>query len=133
MRAGCCSETNTKRDQTTPRVTTGSTVKPIRVYYRLWLSNEWREVSKRDQRRRHRPLPSQLLAVGVAKGKHAKGGQDTEQDGDGLLQANGAGNGRAAEDDGGEEAQLDAVGLAVLQAIAADAIWTKRSTINERG
>lgn len=96
---------------------------PNYVKYRLWLWTEWRETFQQEHYKRHSPLPSQLLAVRVAKGEHAKGGQDAEEDGDGLLEADGAGNGRAAEDDGGEEAQLDAVGLAILQAVATEAIW----------
>lgn len=62
------------------------------------------------------------LSVGVAKGESTKGGQDTEQDGDGLAEADSAGNGRATQDDGGEKAQLNTVGLAVLDAVATEAV-----------
>lgn len=40
----------------------------------------------------------QLLPVGLAKGEQAKGGQDTEKNGDRLSQADGSGDRRSSED-----------------------------------
>lgn len=67
-------------------------------------------------------MPLQALAEGVAKRNHAKDGQDAEADGHGLAQPDGAGNGRATEDDRGQERQLNAVRLPVLDAVSAESV-----------
>lgn len=71
-------------------------------------------------------VPSELrlssLLVGTAKGDGAEGGQDGEQDGDRLLETDGAGDGRTAENNRGKETQLNAVRLAVLNTIATEAV-----------
>lgn len=59
---------------------------------------------------------------GTAKGNGTKGGQNTEKDRDRLLEADGAGDGRAAQDNRGKQTQLNAVWLAVLDAIATEAV-----------
>lgn len=62
------------------------------------------------------------VLVGAAKGNGTKCGQDTEKNRDGLLEAKGAGDGGTAQHDRGKETQLNAVGLAVLDAVATEAI-----------
>lgn len=65
----------------------------------------------------------QTLAVGIAKGQEAERRQDAEHDGHGFPEPDGARDGRAAEDDGGQQAQLDAVGLAVLDSVASEGVY----------
>lgn len=72
------------------------------------------------------------VLVGLAEGNGTKGGQHTEEDRDGLLEADGAGNGRAAEDDRGEEAQFHAVRLAVLDAIATEAVCVFEARVSKK-
>ena len=47
---------------------------------------------------------------------------NAQGDRDRLLQADGSGDGRTAEDDGGQEAELDAIRLVVLDLVAAKGI-----------
>lgn len=56
------------------------------------------------------------------EGVHAVQRKDAQRDGDRLLEANGAGDGGTTEHDGSEEAELNAVGLVVLDAISAEGI-----------
>ena len=58
-----------------------------------------------------------------AKGEDTKGGQDAEQDGDGLAQANRTRDRRAGQDERGEKADLDAIRLVVLDAIGTDGVY----------
>lgn len=85
------------------------------------------------QKKYHSPLPIHLshstqyfrlesLAESITKGIKPKGSNGAEHHGNGLAEPDGAGEGGAAEDDGGEEAELDAVGLGVLDAVAAKAV-----------
>lgn len=66
--------------------------------------------------------PSKSLAESITKGIQPKGSNGAEHHGHRLAELDGAGKGSAAEDDGGEEAKLDAVGLVVLDAVAAEAV-----------
>lgn len=67
-------------------------------------------------------FPLQSATELVAKGEETKDGQHTEEDRHRLAEADGAGDGGATEDRRGEQTQLDAVGLAVLDAVAAEAV-----------
>lgn len=62
------------------------------------------------------------LAKGVAESDEAKDRDKTEDDGHGFAEADGARDGGAPEDHRGQQRQLDAVGLTVLQAVATEAI-----------
>lgn len=70
------------------------------------------------------PLRHRLesLAESITKGIQPKSGNGTEHHGHRLAELDGAGKGSAAEDDGGQEAELDAVGLVLLDAVAAEAV-----------
>jgi hypothetical protein len=61
----------------------------------------------------------------IAKRNQPVRGKNGEHDGHGLPEADRPGERRAAQDEGGEETQLDAVGLAVVDAVAAQAVWWK--------
>lgn len=50
-------------------------------------------------------------------------GQQAENDGHGLHELDGARDGGAAQDEGGHQADLNAVRLPVLDAVTADGIW----------
>lgn len=65
----------------------------------------------------------QRLPERIAKDVSAEQRQDAEHHGDGLLSAEGAGDGGAAEDDGGEQGELQAVRLEVLETVAAQSVW----------
>lgn len=62
------------------------------------------------------------LDEGAPKDGHAEGGDDAEHDGDGLLHPDGPRDGGATQDQRREHAQLQAVGVAVLDAIPAEAV-----------
>ena len=70
------------------------------------------------------------LAESITKGIQAKGSDGAEHHGHGLAELDGAGGRGAAEDDGGEEAELDAVGLVVLDAVAAEAVCFAREVVS---
>lgn len=65
----------------------------------------------------------QRLLERIAKDVSAEQRQDAEHHGDRLLSAEGAGDGGAAEDDGGEQGELQAVRLEVLETVAAQSVW----------
>lgn len=65
----------------------------------------------------------QALAVGIAKGQEAKCRQNAEHDWHGFPEPDGARDGRAAEDDGSQQAQLNTVGLAVLDSVASEGVY----------
>ena len=62
------------------------------------------------------------LDESAPKDRHAKCRDNTEHDGYGLLQPDGPRDGGAAQDQRREHAQLHAVGIAVLDAIPAEAV-----------
>ena len=62
------------------------------------------------------------LVEGATKGYETEGRDEAQHDGDGLLELDGAGNSRSSEDNGGQEAQLKAIRLAIADTGAAEAI-----------
>lgn len=68
----------------------------------------------------------QRLLKRITKDVGAEQRQDAEHHGDGLLSAEGAGDGGAAEDDGGEQGELQTVRLEVLETVAAQSVWKRR-------
>jgi len=72
----------------------------------------------------------QRTAERIAKSKQAVRGNHGQGDGHRLPEADGAGKRRAAEDDRCEETQLDAVGLVVRDAVAAEAVWRRVPVIS---
>ena len=62
------------------------------------------------------------LGEGAAEDDHAKGRHDAQHDGDGLPQLDGAREGGAAQEDRGEQGQLYAVGVPVVDAVPAEAV-----------
>lgn len=69
-------------------------------------------------------IPNHLktLSESIAKGEQSEGGQETQDNRNRLPEADGAGNGCASKNDGSKQAQLDAIGLAVLLAVAAQEV-----------
>lgn len=63
------------------------------------------------------------LEEGTAEDGHAKRRYDTQHDGHGLPQPDGPRNGRAAQDHRSEDAELHTIGIAVLNAVPAQAVW----------
>ena len=72
---------------------------------------------------RSQTTKSQGLPERVAEGEQAEERDDAEHGGHGLAEADGAGDGGAAQNDGGQEGQLDAPGLPVLQAVSSQAVF----------
>ena len=64
----------------------------------------------------------QRATVRIAKGEQSVCRKHRQQDGHRLLEADGPGERRPAQNNGREEAQLDAVGLVVGDAVAAEAV-----------
>lgn len=65
------------------------------------------------------------LGEGGSEDGHAKGRDDAQHDGHGLPQLDGARDGCAAQDDRRENAELHAVGVAVVDAVSAEAVWRR--------
>jgi len=68
-------------------------------------------------------LPSQGAAESIAECKQAVRREQRQHDGHWLPEPDRPGESRPAQDDGRKETQLDAVGRAVVDTVAAEAVW----------
>ena len=87
---------------------------------RLVCAPQYRNILYRSKKATAGPLHP--LPESIAKRKHANHREHAQSSRDGLSGAHGPRDGRAAQYDRGEEGKLDAVGLAILDAITAEAV-----------